>query len=319
MVARRGRRTVNPMANSAVRPTSFQTVVVGVDGREGGREAAALAAALLEPGGRLILTTIVRPRGGERLGALFADANRRAAAQMLDTERERLCVPASPVVAVRSSIAEGLHSVVARYDADLLVVGSARRGPIGRVVLGDDARRALDGAGCAVAIAPRGASRPPVWRTIAVGDDGSAESALAVAAARGLAARTGAAVCDCAVVGPSALTYRELSRTDSSDAVARRIFEERKRLSRHAGAKTAVLEGDAGEALAELSAEVDLIVIGSRGQGPWGRLMTGSTGDYLARHARCPLLVLPRGLNLSAARAPDGSSPDPHGPAVAAS
>lgn len=297
---------------------SFRTVVVGVDGRAGGRDAAALAAALLEPGGHLILTAITRPRGGARLGALFADVDRRSAQRMLDLELERLGAPASTVVAVGRSVADGLRSVVARHHADLLVVGSGHRGPVGRVLLGDDARRAVDGARYAVAVAPPESAGPRVWRTIAVGDDGSAESELALAAARGIAARTGARIRDCSVVGPSALGYRELSRMDSSAALAQRTFGERGRLAAHAGVEMEVLEGDCGEALAELSREVDLLIIGSRGQGPWGRLVTGSTGEYLARHAACPLLILPRAVSRSVARASGEPSPDLREPAVAA-
>jgi len=38
--------------------------------------------------------------------------------------------------------------------ADLIVVGSSRHAFLGRILLGDDARESLDGAPCAVAIAP---------------------------------------------------------------------------------------------------------------------------------------------------------------------
>lgn len=297
----------------------FDTVVIGVDGHRGGREAISLAAALLEPGGRLILANVVRPRSAARLGPLFAEVDRRAAAEVLDAERARLEIPALTEVIVRDSVADGLHAIAARVGADLLVVGSAHRGAVGRIVLGDDARGVLNGAHCAVAIAPLGVRVPVAWRTIAVGDDGSAESALALACARRVAARLGAAVRACSAVGPSSLTYHELSLTDSSDALAVRVVQERKRLARYSGVETEVLEGDPGEALTELSSEVDLIVIGSRGQGPWGRLMTGSTSEYLSRRASCPVLILPRGLNPSAAGVPDEPSQDLPGPAVAAS
>jgi nucleotide-binding universal stress UspA family protein len=39
---------------------------------------------------------------------------------------------------------------------------------------------------------------------------------------------------------------------------------------------------------------VDVLVVGSRGYGPLKRLVLGSTSDYLERHARSSLLVLPR-------------------------
>src|SRR5579875_508966 len=162
---------------------------------------------------------------------------------MLETERRRLAVPASTVVAVRGSIPEGLHSVADRVAADLLVVGSAHRGPVGRVMLGDDARRTLSGARCAVAIVPRGRV-PGELRTIAVGDDGSAESALALHAARGLAQRTGATIRLLAVVGPSSLSYREVSRMDPAAALLERAIAERRRLARRGEAEVEVLEGE---------------------------------------------------------------------------
>jgi nucleotide-binding universal stress UspA family protein len=52
--------------------------------------------------------------------------------------------------------------------------------------------------------------------------------------------------------------------------------------------------GAVGEILASYSASVDLLVLGSRGYGPIGRLVHGSTSNELARTARCPLLILPR-------------------------
>jgi nucleotide-binding universal stress UspA family protein len=47
-------------------------------------------------------------------------------------------------------------------------------------------------------------------------------------------------------------------------------------------------------ALLELSAHVDLIVIGSRRRGPVARLVLGSTGEAVVHDARCPILVAPR-------------------------
>ncbi|HUA71417.1 MAG TPA: universal stress protein, partial [Solirubrobacteraceae bacterium] len=45
------------------------------------------------------------------------------------------------------------------------------------------------------------------------------------------------------------------------------------------------------------SASLDLLVIGSRGYGPLGRLVYGGVAQRLARTARCPLLVLTRPAN----------------------
>jgi nucleotide-binding universal stress UspA family protein len=48
------------------------------------------------------------------------------------------------------------------------------------------------------------------------------------------------------------------------------------------------------DALLELGADVDLLVIGSRRWGPVARLLLGSTGEVLMRDAECPIVVVPR-------------------------
>ena len=52
--------------------------------------------------------------------------------------------------------------------------------------------------------------------------------------------------------------------------------------------------GVPAEELAVYSASQDLLVVGSRGYGPVGRLVHGSTSRRLGQTARCPLLVLTR-------------------------
>jgi nucleotide-binding universal stress UspA family protein len=47
--------------------------------------------------------------------------------------------------------------------------------------------------------------------------------------------------------------------------------------------------------LAEASADVDLMVVGSRGHGALRRTLLGSTARRLVSGARSPLLVVPRG------------------------
>jgi nucleotide-binding universal stress UspA family protein len=59
--------------------------------------------------------------------------------------------------------------------------------------------------------------------------------------------------------------------------------------------------GQPAEELALYSASLDLLVVGSRGYGPIGRLIHGSTSQQLAHSARCPLLVLTRTAHASAA------------------
>ena len=51
--------------------------------------------------------------------------------------------------------------------------------------------------------------------------------------------------------------------------------------------------GDPAAELAELSQDLDLLVIGTRGRAPLRRALTGSVSRKLIATARCPLLIVP--------------------------
>lgn len=68
----------------------------------------------------------------------------------------------------------------------------------------------------------------------------------------------------------------------------------RERIAALEGVEPHAVYGDAVEVLTLYSASLDLLIVGSRGFGPVGRLVHGSTAQHLAGTARCPLLILPR-------------------------
>jgi nucleotide-binding universal stress UspA family protein len=55
-----------------------------------------------------------------------------------------------------------------------------------------------------------------------------------------------------------------------------------------------VLEGDPGQTLCRRSSGADLLVVGSRGHGGFGRLALGSVSTKCAHHSRCPVVIVPR-------------------------
>ena len=59
--------------------------------------------------------------------------------------------------------------------------------------------------------------------------------------------------------------------------------------------EASLVEGDAAEVLAEASADLDLLVVGSRGYGPLRAVLLGSVSTALVRSAQSPLVVVPRG------------------------
>ncbi len=54
------------------------------------------------------------------------------------------------------------------------------------------------------------------------------------------------------------------------------------------------VSGIPAEALLDAAADAEMIVIGSRGAGGFERLTMGSVGDQVARHAHCPVVIIPR-------------------------
>ncbi|HUN79323.1 MAG TPA: universal stress protein [Solirubrobacteraceae bacterium] len=275
----------------------FKNVLVGVDGRPGGRDAVALAARLLAPAGGL---TLAHVHSGELRPAHAATPRmvgeeRDASRELLERERDAAGVDAELVSVVSFTPGRGLHEQAEQRDADLLVVGSCGRGLLGRAMAGDDTRAALNGAPCAVAIAARGyaESQAPLAR-IGVGYDGSPESEAALATAEALAAPTHAAVHALQVVSIPTYSYTGIMPPAIGESIDILLHDAEERMRKLQGAHGRAVYGLTGEELAAFGDELDLLVVGSRSYGPVKRLVLGSTSHYLQRHARCSLLVLPR-------------------------
>jgi nucleotide-binding universal stress UspA family protein len=264
----------------------FENVLVGVDGRPYARDAIALARRLKDPAGKLTLACVRTSEAAEDL----EDSRR-----LLERERAAAEVEADLVNLIAASPGRGLHEQAESQSADLLVVGSCRHGVIGRAMLGDDTRAALNGAPCAVAIASRGfAERAEPIAKIGVGYRDSPEGNAALSLARELAAQTGASVHALEVVSIPPIAYTGVVAPALGETIDAMLAEAANRTAQLPGVEGRAVYGLSGEELAAFGDELDILIVGSRGYGPVKRLVLGSTSDYLERHARCPLLVLPR-------------------------
>ncbi len=275
----------------------FKNVLVGVDGSSNGRDAIALAAQLTDRDGRLTLAH-VHPGSLHPLHAVtpgLVNEEREASQKLLEREREAADVDAALLSVVASAPGGGLHRQAEEQDADLLVVGSCSRGAFGRAMLGDDTRAALNGAPCAVAVAVKGyGEHPTPLAKVGVGYNGSPESRAALAIAQQLAEPTNASVAALEVVSIPTYAFTGLIPPTIGEGVDIVLKEASARMGELEGAHGSAVYGLTGEELAAFGEDLDLLVVGSRSYGPIKRLVVGSTSDYLERHARCSLLILPR-------------------------
>ena len=292
----------------------FKNAVVGIDGQQGGRDAVALARQLGAPDGAITLAHIygigVIPHGG---WPHLLSAQLEGSRKLLERERDGAWLDAPVVPFADRSVGRGLHRLAERQAADLLVIGSCRRSLLGRVFLGNDTLAAVNGAPCAVAIAPMGyAARARQLSSIGVGYDGSPESERALAAARELARRHGSTVKALSVVSLQSIPYGEPIPDDWPDVAKQLMDDELRRLRGLEGVEGDVTYGEPSEELAQFSETLDLLIVGSRSYGPLGRLMNGSTSNYLAERGRCSLVVLPRSATLEDEAGPRKEATHPH-------
>lgn len=276
----------------------FQNVLVGVDGRQGGRDAIALAKLLAAPGATITLAHVYGQGGaiGRGAGLMLAEDYDRSA-DLLKAERARAQVDAELALRCSPHPARGLHELAEERSADLLVVGSTRHVVLGRALIADHARAALNGAPCAVAVAPRGyTAMDQRAQTIGVGYDGTPESEFALATTRELARRYHAAITAMWVVTRQDVDDEGPMPEDWPEATEALVFHRQKQLER-LGIGGEATYGDPKQELSRLGDRVDLMVVGSRSYGPAQRLFHGTTSTYLRRRAGCPLLQLPRALN----------------------
>jgi nucleotide-binding universal stress UspA family protein len=287
------------------------TIIVGFDGSDGGRDALALGAILRDATGARLLAVSAYEHGSYEASTLAErspSARRRhaegAAEQargwLEDAPRSESCVIGAP------SPARALHEAATREEADLVVVGSASRGTLGRVLAGSVGERLLHGAPCAVGFAPSGFARVAssgVLVPVGAAFDGSAESRAALATAADLAGSLGGKLRAISVFERPAPAHPMFTVISYREFVQGLEGEHRSRLTKAIttlGAGVAVepivVEGDPVAVLAEQSRALGLLVLGSRGYGPLHAVLVGAVSSELLKRAACPTIVIPRGI-----------------------
>jgi nucleotide-binding universal stress UspA family protein len=127
----------------------FNTIVVGVDGREGGRDALALGARMQRLFGGELFAVYAPPYDlftCRDTNPDFESVMHLNASDLVENELDRSGVKAHTVALADGSPARALHKAAKWHDSDLIVVGSDTHGPIGRVLAGDVTLGTLHGA-----------------------------------------------------------------------------------------------------------------------------------------------------------------------------
>ncbi len=280
----------------------MRRILVGFDGSEESRDALHLAAGLAELGG-----------GQIELAAVYLQPPL-APKAAIDTKREadyfdwvfseaHTELPGTPLALRRHTLsdisaARALTSLAEEEAADVIVVGSTHRGELGRILPGSVGEKLLQGAPCAVAIAPRGFSRREHYGLglIGVAYDGSPESEVALKEATRLARDLQGAL-RVIQVTPAA-TPEGMSVTLDRKRLAQELHAVADRIRQDASGLTVeevLEEGGTAPVLARQGIDLDLLVMGSRGYGPVRRALLGGVSAEVIRTAPCPVVVVPRG------------------------
>jgi nucleotide-binding universal stress UspA family protein len=247
----------------------FEHIVCGVDGTSESLVAVRQAVRLQNGRGSLLLLAVANLAKAAHAGMAALHA-----ADLLQHEGDaalaaaRALAPSASAKLVDGDPAAGLLEQAASEGATLIAVGSHGRRRAAGLLLGTVAARMLRDASCSVLVA-RPARDPETWpQAIAVGVDGSVESAAAFTAATAVAEQFGGNF------RAVASTKDQLDR-EAARAIAPELDEQR----------TPALD-----VLVAASESADLVVVGNRGLR--GLKALGSVSERVAHQARSSVLVV---------------------------
>jgi len=283
---------------------TWTRVVVGYEASEPGRDALVL--------GELLARTV----GGELLAArVETDGDHGEAEATAELSRELTAALAGSSVRFGALAASGSspwHALLELVESDqragLIVLGSTHRSGIGRVLPGGTAERLFAGAPTSIAVAPRGYAETAAadggtpladdLRVLAVGFDASPEGEAALTLAAELATAAGATL-RVVAVGAHIPANVEPGQNPTPEATAfdlqQALHDAVAGLPDELRALPIYERGDpARVVLEQAEMGVDLLVLGSRGRGPVGSVLLGSTSSAVIASSPCPVVVVPR-------------------------
>jgi nucleotide-binding universal stress UspA family protein len=287
-------------------------ILIGYDGSQRGDDALALGRALAQLAAEphVVVANVyeaLMPKDSHGTPCLREQRLRDEALELLGRASSAWPeLPQESFVAVRaSSPSAGLHRLAGERDADVIVLGASHRSGLGRIWSGSATEQTLQGSPRPVAVAPPGYAagheQTAQIARIGLGYDSSDEARHALELAVPLAVAADATVVVIDVVhaeGPPLTdAYGYGSFLDSMrEAADMHLADARAQLRNRGVARveTQRPEGIPSRELVAATAQLDLLVLGSRGHGPAMRLLLGSSSARVLREAACPVLAFPR-------------------------
>jgi nucleotide-binding universal stress UspA family protein len=238
-----------------------------------------------------------------RVDAEWVAYNREEAHDLLDEARSRLGTFDAEFEAIGSdSASHGLHDVQEAAGSDSIVIlGSLKTRGVRRTAPGNTAERLLHGAPGPVAIVPWDYEAGPVGpiRRLAVAYVDTEDGHAALVAAGHMALELKAELQLVTVVPDTRVTPAmgepSVYRGEERESFEGALKEASGHLPEGLVWSTRLLGGPVVDALADLRPQdADVLVCGSRGYGPARRVLLGGVSSRLLRHARLPVIVVPR-------------------------
>jgi nucleotide-binding universal stress UspA family protein len=265
-------------------------ITVGFDGSEAARAALVWAAAEARLHDvQLAVWTIIDDHPSAPADTA---ADRAEAVRSVEPQIDELVGDAAEHHVGLGPAAAGLVDACA--PTDLLVVGSRGLNPLTSLLLGSVSRACLYTAPCPVAVVrpqPRRAAKP----TVIVGIDASAQARHALAVAAEEARLRGAALHAVHAVHWDHLGAELVAPATRQLLAWGKDLVDAELAHTDVAARPVVIPGHPSDVLVRHSARADLLVLGSRGHNPLASLLLGSTSDYCAQRARCPVMIVRSG------------------------
>jgi nucleotide-binding universal stress UspA family protein len=291
------------MHTESAREPSFRHIVIGCDGSPEGSDAVVLGAGIAAASGARVTLVGVFPISLFPITNTDRQTLRRNTEQTLRAQGQ-LFAPDAVIHAVADlSVPRALRHFAVQWRADLVVVGSDHQAPTGGVAITARARQLLHEAPYALAVAQRGLhEREFALRSIGVGYDGGPEAEQALQCAAALGRGSGATLSLVSVVedripaltGQQWMQTRDWSHYWEPQRETALVHAQAATSSLAVTCKVSAAIGDPAHELRDLSATVDLLVVGSRRWGIRARLLAGSVGEGLVADCGCSLLIVPR-------------------------